>query len=298
MNIRPPTFKESILVILILLVVVLGFTSFKINNNNEILRKELADRHDSTTTVLMQRIDLLQAGISRDLTRKHQIDGVQKYIASVNKRLKYDRRFSIATTIVNTAEIYPNVSVSLLTSVIKRESHFNNSLVSPAGAVGLMGIMEDTGEWGCEKLGIYYLKKLLKNPEINIRIGTWYLSHLIDKYNSETLALAHYNGGYRQKNRYLHNRRYKNKPDFKQSKETIQTKVETLRDSLVASGVGKGYLYENKEYAYLMKLLSAKKFAPETKHYIPAVLNEKEHIELFINENARLANKTDSTDAS
>ena len=33
------------------------------------------------------------------------------------------------------------------------------------------------------------------DPEINVRYGAWYLRHLLDKYGSERLALAAYNAG-------------------------------------------------------------------------------------------------------
>jgi soluble lytic murein transglycosylase len=35
----------------------------------------------------------------------------------------------------------------------------------------------------------------LDNPEINVRYGAWYLHHLMQKYGSEQLALAAYNAG-------------------------------------------------------------------------------------------------------
>ena len=35
----------------------------------------------------------------------------------------------------------------------------------------------------------------LDNPEINVRYGSWYLRHLLDKYHDERLALAAYNAG-------------------------------------------------------------------------------------------------------
>jgi soluble lytic murein transglycosylase len=35
----------------------------------------------------------------------------------------------------------------------------------------------------------------LYDPEINVRYGAWYLRHLLDKYGDERLALAAYNAG-------------------------------------------------------------------------------------------------------
>ena len=37
----------------------------------------------------------------------------------------------------------------------------------------------------------------LYNPELNVRYGSWYLRHLLDKYGDERTALAAYNAGQR-----------------------------------------------------------------------------------------------------
>jgi soluble lytic murein transglycosylase len=37
----------------------------------------------------------------------------------------------------------------------------------------------------------------LDDPEINVRYGSWYLRHLLDKYGDEKDALAAYNAGQR-----------------------------------------------------------------------------------------------------
>jgi soluble lytic murein transglycosylase len=50
------------------------------------------------------------------------------------------------------------------------------------------GIAERTG-------GTQFHVSDLYDPEINVRYGAWYLRHLLDKYGSERLALAAYNAG-------------------------------------------------------------------------------------------------------
>ena len=42
----------------------------------------------------------------------------------------------------------------------------------------------------------------LYDPEINVRYGAWYLRHLLDKYGDERLALAAYNAGQRNVDRW------------------------------------------------------------------------------------------------
>ena len=43
----------------------------------------------------------------------------------------------------------------------------------------------------------------LYQPEINVRYGAWYLRHLLDKYGDERTALAAYNAGQDNVDRWL-----------------------------------------------------------------------------------------------
>jgi soluble lytic murein transglycosylase len=43
----------------------------------------------------------------------------------------------------------------------------------------------------------------LYKPEINVRYGAWYLRHLLDKYHDERTALAAYNAGQENVDRWL-----------------------------------------------------------------------------------------------
>lgn len=85
----------------------------------------------------------------------------------------------------------------LVASVIKVESNFSPEVMSKQGAVGLMQLMPKTAIWAAEKMGMGNIKtEDLQNPNLNIEIGTWYLSSLLEEFNDDiTLALAAYNGG-------------------------------------------------------------------------------------------------------
>jgi soluble lytic murein transglycosylase len=82
-------------------------------------------------------------------------------------------------------------------SVIKTESGFRTDAVSKKGAIGLMQITEKTGLWIADKLGDKdYVREDLKNPEVNIKYGCWYLSYLLERFEGNNeLALAAYNAG-------------------------------------------------------------------------------------------------------
>ncbi|MGE5485897.1 MAG: lytic transglycosylase domain-containing protein [Ignavibacteriales bacterium] len=87
---------------------------------------------------------------------------------------------------------------SLVYAVIRVESGFNPQATSAVGASGLMQIMPGTGSWVASQLGIPFSDGDLRDPEMNIRLGSFYLRHLIDRFDGDpTTALAAYNAGLR-----------------------------------------------------------------------------------------------------
>jgi soluble lytic murein transglycosylase len=85
---------------------------------------------------------------------------------------------------------------ALLASVIYQESKFDASARSSSGAIGLMQLLPDTAKGiALHTGGSRFRVSDLDNPEINVRYGSWYLRHLLDKYGDERTALAAYNAG-------------------------------------------------------------------------------------------------------
>lgn len=85
---------------------------------------------------------------------------------------------------------------ALLAGVIYQESKFRASARSSSGAIGLMQLLPDTAKGiAVHTGGSRFRVSDLDNPEINIRYGSWYLRHLLDKYGDERAALAAYNAG-------------------------------------------------------------------------------------------------------
>ena len=84
-----------------------------------------------------------------------------------------------------------------VTSVIKEESNFSKKARSHSGAIGLMQVMPATALEIAPELGINNLEiKNLEDPEINIRLGTYYLGKLLKEFNGNLiLTLAAYNAG-------------------------------------------------------------------------------------------------------
>jgi soluble lytic murein transglycosylase len=85
---------------------------------------------------------------------------------------------------------------ALLAAVIYQESKFHVHARSSSGAVGLMQLLPATAQGiAIHTGGTRFQVSDLDNPEINVRYGSWYLRHLLDKYGDERTALAAYNAG-------------------------------------------------------------------------------------------------------
>jgi soluble lytic murein transglycosylase len=85
---------------------------------------------------------------------------------------------------------------ALLAAVIYVESKFHAHAKSSSGAIGLMQLLPSTAHGiALHTGGSKFQTGDLYNPEINVRYGAWYLRHLLDKYGDEQEALAAYNAG-------------------------------------------------------------------------------------------------------
>jgi len=89
-----------------------------------------------------------------------------------------------------------NLDPALLAAVIYQESKFKADARSASGAIGLMQLLPNTAKGiALHTGGTAFRVDDLYNPEINVRYGAWYLRHLLEKYGDERTALAAYNAG-------------------------------------------------------------------------------------------------------
>lgn len=98
-----------------------------------------------------------------------------------------------------------NVPAEWILSLIRQESSFRPDVKSPANAIGVMQLMPNTAaELAREfKLKDYGPDSLL-SPDVNIKIGSVYLSRLIKQFGGNIpLALAAYNAGPGRMKRWL-----------------------------------------------------------------------------------------------
>jgi len=87
---------------------------------------------------------------------------------------------------------------ALLAAVIYQESRFRADAKSSSGAIGLMQLLPSTARGIADRTGgTRFRVGDLYDPEINVRYGSWYLRHLLDKYGDVPTALAAYNAGQR-----------------------------------------------------------------------------------------------------
>lgn len=86
-----------------------------------------------------------------------------------------------------------DVEPALVAGVIHTESRFRPQAESSQGAYGLMQILPETAEFISQRSGI---QGDYREPEVNVFMGTWYLSYLEGQYpGDERVALAAYNAG-------------------------------------------------------------------------------------------------------
>ena len=128
------------------------------------------------------------------------------YVSAHQKQLEYLRyplRFE--EEIVANAERF-DLEAWHVAAVVKCESSFRTDAVSSVGAIGLMQIMPDTGEWLSGKFSekSIFTESMLYDADTNLKYGCWYLSWLMERYGYDrTVATAAYHAGHGTVDRWL-----------------------------------------------------------------------------------------------
>lgn len=80
--------------------------------------------------------------------------------------------------------------------LIRQESRFVSEARSGVGAGGLMQLMPKTAQWVANRMGIKYHADMVNEVGSNVRLGTYYLNHVLQILNNQpVLATAAYNAG-------------------------------------------------------------------------------------------------------
>jgi soluble lytic murein transglycosylase len=95
-------------------------------------------------------------------------------------------------------------SWSIAHGIMRQESQFDRALISRVGARGVMQLMPGTGREQAGKLGVAWDSgMLLSSTDYNIQLGTAYFQRLYNIYGSYPLAVAAYNAGGGNVNKWL-----------------------------------------------------------------------------------------------
>ena len=117
------------------------------------------------------------------------------FAACFEARERHARELTYYDTVLSAATAY-RISPALILAVIRTESDFCPNARSSKGAAGLMQLMPSTYLY----LRDTVFKESLPDdaillPSVNIRYGAFYLSYLLNTFQSTDTALAAYNAG-------------------------------------------------------------------------------------------------------
>ena len=167
---------------------------------------EAIQRIEQMESKISQQVETLTLKVNKDGTDVIAVKNIIMAYADTSIHIESLTALKLAEQIVYTANRYPSVSISLLTSLIYQESAFNWRAVSHAGARGLTQMMPATQAWVCLEWRLTCTDDIAFDPSWSIRAGAWYLDWLHKKSKvvnkQKTLKLAYYNGGGRQAWRY------------------------------------------------------------------------------------------------
>jgi soluble lytic murein transglycosylase len=125
--------------------------------------------------------------------------GAPEIAVALARRAGRDGLIQIETGWPLAAAIPPDIGIdpALSLGIIRQESSFDGSTVSPVGARGLMQLMPATATSVAKQLGTKAPVALLTtDPSLNIRLGTTYLHSLLDRFGGVVpFAVAGYNAG-------------------------------------------------------------------------------------------------------
>lgn len=93
---------------------------------------------------------------------------------------------------------------TMIHAIARQESQFDRAAVSRVGAKGLMQLMPATARETATKLGLSYNgSALTTDTDYNIQLGSTYFQRMLNSYGSYPLAVAAYNAGPGNVNKWL-----------------------------------------------------------------------------------------------
>jgi soluble lytic murein transglycosylase len=117
--------------------------------------------------------------------------------AALNRGLPFDHYAYPVNGIPPFRQFGPEVEPSVVYSIARQESAFNQAVVSPAQAYGLMQVTPDAGRYVCKRAGVSFdLSRMKTDPVYNATLGAAELGGLLEDYRgSYIMTFAGYNAG-------------------------------------------------------------------------------------------------------
>jgi soluble lytic murein transglycosylase-like protein/TolA-binding protein len=179
------------------------------------VRRPLRNEMDSTADVLTELVFLKQWNEAAQWMNWSKTQTPRRAAAAIAYLGgRYDRSISIADRLPKTGEtlplVYPagyrnlicdaasahKVDPLWLHAIIWQESKYNPNVRSGASARGLMQFIPETARAVASSIGMQTVSaEQLYEPSVNIQLGAAYWSSLTQKLTAPELALASYNGG-------------------------------------------------------------------------------------------------------
>ena len=124
------------------------------------------------------------------------------FAIQISKKASYEKRFynKYNYPIIATPKVINNKNMpksEVILAIIRQESEFDKSANSWAGARGMMQLMKYTAKIVAKQAKLpYSISGLTRDPEYNIKLGSYYFNSLIEDYNGVyPFAIAAYNAG-------------------------------------------------------------------------------------------------------
>lgn len=117
--------------------------------------------------------------------------------AALNRGYPFDAYAYPVSGIPQFSQIGPDVEKCVIYAIARQESQFDQSVISPANAIGLMQVTPEAGRYVTKKYGASFdLKRLKSDPSYNATLGAAELGGLIEDYRgSYIMTFAGYNAG-------------------------------------------------------------------------------------------------------
>ncbi|MBI4511890.1 MAG: transglycosylase SLT domain-containing protein [Deltaproteobacteria bacterium] len=163
-------------------------------------------------------------------------------------RLWWEHAYPLAyRELVERHQVLGNNPPYYLYAIMRKESGFNPHDVSYADAIGLLQMIPPTTRRVAPQVGLEYTDDLLYEPELNIKVGSWYIGRLTKKFKIQIpIAAGSYNSGPKPVMKWLD--RFGDRPMDELVELVSYTQTREYMKKVTDGFARYLYLYEGTEY--------------------------------------------------